>query len=105
MGLFGQAKDLYKMQKQAKAIKAKLKNMHIEAEVNGVKVTINGEQEVVSTEILDAELLNGDNKAKLEEALKTAFNKAIKKSQEVAANEMRDLMGGLGMDLPNLGEA
>ena len=99
MGLFGQAKDLYKLQKKAKQIKEQLKNLHIEAEVEGVKVVINAEQEVQEV-TLNEELLKPENKEKLEQILKTVMNKAIKKAQEVAAEQMRDMMGDLGMNLP-----
>lgn len=101
MSLFGQAKDLYKLQKQAKEIKKKLKNLHIEAEVEGIVVVISAEQEVIDVRIPEA-MMSADNHKNLQEKLKEAFNKGIKKSQEVAAHEMRDLMGGMGMDLPNL---
>ena len=36
MGMFDQAKDLYKLQKQAKKIKDELANIHIEATEGGV---------------------------------------------------------------------
>ena len=99
MGLFGQAKDLYKLQKKAKQIKEQLKNLHIEAEVEGVKVVINAEQEVQEVSVSE-ELLKPENKEKLEQILKTVINKAVKKAQEVAAEQMRDMMGDLGMNLP-----
>lgn len=99
MGLFGQAKDLYKLQKQAKEIKKKLQNLQIEAEVRGVKVVITAEQEVVEVTISE-EMLAPEKKTGLQSTLKEAFNKAIKKSQEVAAAEMKDLMGDMGMNLP-----
>jgi len=102
MGLFGQAKDLYKLQKQAKKIKEELRNLHIEAEGEGVVVIINGEQEVVEVRISE-EAMKPENQAKLQTILLTVFNKAIKKSQEVAAERMRGMMGDLGMDLPGLG--
>lgn len=101
MSLFGQAKDLYKLQKQAKEIKKKLKNLHIEAEADGVIVVISAEQEVIEVRIPEA-MMTADNHKKLQEKLKDAFNKGVKKSQEVASHEMRDLMGGLGMDMPKL---
>jgi DNA-binding protein YbaB len=101
MSLFGQAKDLYKLQKKAKEIKKKLKNLHIEAEANGIVVTISAEQEVIDVKIPE-EMMKAENHKQLQDNLKEAFNKGIKKSQEVAANEMKDLMGGMGMDLPNL---
>lgn len=99
MGIFGQAKDMYQLQKKAKEIKKQLANLHIEAEFEGVIITINGEQEVIDLKI-NEELLKPENKTKLENALKTAFNKAIKKSQEIASEKMRGVMGDLGMNLP-----
>jgi len=103
MGMFGQAKDMYKLQKQAKSIKKKLKNMHIEAEVHGIIVIINAEQEVIDVKIPE-ELMKPENALTLAGYLKEAFNKAIKKAQEVAAEEMRGIMGNLGMDIPGLAD-
>lgn len=100
MGLFGQAKDMYQLQKKAKQIKKDLGNLHIEAEFEGVVVVINGEQEVVEVRVSE-EMMKPENKLRLEKALLTAFNKAIKKSQEIAAERMRDVMGDLG--IPGMG--
>lgn len=99
MGLFGQAKDMYKLQKKAKQIKEDLKNLHIEAEVEGVKVVINAEQDVQDV-FIPEDLLKPENQEKLQNILLTVFNKAIKKAQEVAAERMRDMMGDLGMNMP-----
>lgn len=93
MNMFGQMKDMYKIQKQAKQIKKKLAKTHIEAEVEGVIVTINGEQEVVEVKIPD----DKKNDPKLEKYLLEAFNKAIKKSQQIAADEMKDVMSEMGL--------
>ncbi|MFA5793277.1 MAG: YbaB/EbfC family nucleoid-associated protein [Candidatus Gracilibacteria bacterium] len=101
MGLFGQAKDMYKLQKKAKQIKEELKNLHIEAEIEGVKVIMNAEQEVQEVEIAEA-MMAPENKVKLQNTLKTVINKATKKSQEIAAERMRDMMGDLGMNLPGM---
>jgi len=65
-------------------------------------VIINGEQEVVEVRISE-EAMKPENQSKLQTILLTVFNKAIKKSQEVAAERMRGMMGDLGMDLPGLG--
>lgn len=100
MGFFDKAKDMYKLQRQAKDIKKKLKNTHIEADVEGIVVTIDGEQNVVSVKI-PGHMLGPENKDKLEKTLESAFNKAIKKSQQIAAEEMKGVMGGLG--LPGMG--
>ena len=89
--MFDKAKDMYQLQKKAKAIKKELKNTHIEAEEDGVIVTVNGEQEVISVQISDEAKQGG----KLEESLKKCFNKAVKKSQQVAAELMKDVMGDM----------
>lgn len=93
MGIFDQAKDLYKLQKQAKQIKDELQNIHIESTEGGVKVVINGEQTVISIAIT-AEQYQG-NTGQLEKDLVIAMNKAIKKSQEIAAEKMKGIMGSL----------
>ncbi len=97
MGMFDQAKELYKLQKEAKKIKKELSKMHIEATQDGVTITINGEQQVISVVVSDEAKTN----PKLESILVEAFNKALKKSQEVAAEKMKAIMGNLG--LPGMG--
>jgi len=92
--MFEKAKNLYKLQKQARDIKGKLKNTHIEAEQDGVTVTINGEQEVISIVIIDEAM---QDKKKLESSIEKCFNKAIKKSQQIGAELMKDIMGDMGM--------
>ncbi|MFA6991799.1 MAG: YbaB/EbfC family nucleoid-associated protein [Candidatus Gracilibacteria bacterium] len=92
--MFDKAKNLYKVQKQAREIKGKLKNTHIEAEQDGVTVTINGEQEVISIQISDEAI---QDKKKLEVSIERCFNKAIKRSQQIGADLMKDLMGDFNM--------
>ena len=88
-----QAKDLYKLQRQAKQIKKQLKNIHIEAEADGVVVVVNGEQNFMEVKIPEA--LSGDL-SRISKAFVEASNKAIKKSQMIAADKMKDVMGGMG---------
>ena len=87
-------KDLYKLQKQAKEIKEKLQNTHIEADVEGVTVTVDGQQEIISVKISDSAY--GDKK-KAEDNLVKALNKAIKRSQQIGAEEMKSVMGDMGL--------
>lgn len=101
MGMFDQAKDLYKLQKDAKKIKDELANIHIESTEGGVKVTINGEQKVVSTSIDMAHY--GENVSQLEQDLVVALNKAVQKSQAIAAEKMKAIMGGMGLGGPGGG--
>jgi DNA-binding protein YbaB len=97
MNMFGQMKDLYKLQKQAKDVKQKLKNIHIEAEEDGIVVTITGEQEVVSIKISDEAM---QDKTKLEANLLKVLQKGLKKAQEIAAVNMKEIMGQMGLDMP-----
>lgn len=92
MGLLGQMGDMYKLQKEAKKIKKELAKTHIFSESNGVKVTVSGEQEVISIDIIDEGMLS--NKKALEKAILEATNKAFKKAQQVAAEKMKSVMGG-----------
>lgn len=94
MQMLDKFKDMYELQKKAKQIKKQLKNTHIEAEVDGLIVIIDGEQEILEVKI--PEHLLHDAK-KLQETLVKCINKAIKKSQQVAAEEMKDIMGGMGL--------
>lgn len=87
-------KDLYKLQKQAKDIKKKLQNTHIEAEVEGVTAVVDGQQEVISISITDDAY---QNKKKVETNLVKALNKGIKRSQQFGAEEMKDVMGDMGL--------
>lgn len=98
MNMLGQMKDLYKLQKQAKEIKGKLKNIHIEAEENGVVITFTGEQEAISVQINDEAM---QDKTKLEQTMLKVLQKGLKKSQEVAAVNMKDIMGQMGLDVPS----
>lgn len=96
--MFDKAKDLYKLQKQAKEIKKKLKNTHIEAESDGITVIVNGEQEIMEIKISDEAMSDKDL---LEKNLVKCFNKAVKKSQQIGAEMMKEVMGGL--NIPGLG--
>lgn len=93
-----QAKQIYELQKKAKKIKAKLSKIHIEAEENGVKVVINGEQEPVKVEINEEAM---EDKGKLEVSLLSAMKKGMKKAQEVAAVNMKEVMDAMGMQMPD----
>lgn len=73
------------MYDQAKAVQSKLAQERVEYEENGIRVVMTGEQKLEKIEI------DGQSQERLVEVL----NKAIKKSQEVAARKLQE-MGGLG---------
>jgi len=85
-------KDLYRLQREAKQAKKQLRAIHIEAESRGVKVTVDGEQTVLSIEIPEDVPRNDIAGAVLD-----ALNRALKKAQIVAAEKMKGVMGELGI--------
>jgi len=89
MGLmdnFKQLGDLKKMRDQAMEIQKKLAQIKITVEHKGVIVVMTADQKVVS--------IAGDSNF---EKITEAINEALKQSQKVAADEMKPMMGGLGI--------
>ena len=89
---FKQAKDMFKMQRDAKRVKKELKNIHVEAEASGVKVTVAADQEIVSIEIAESV-----PREQIPELLKDALNRAFKKVQVISAEKMQPIMEGMGL--------
>ena len=93
------AKDLYKLQRQAKQIKKELKNIHVESNTDGLTVVFDGEQKCLDVQFSEDFIENiakaGDAK-KMKNAIMEATNKAVKKSQLIGAERMKETMGGLG---------
>ncbi len=89
MGLFDNLKqlgDLKKMRDQAMEVQKRLAQIKITVEHKGITVVMTGDQKVQS--------ISGDSDlGKVTEAV----NEALKQSQKVAADEMKSLMGGMGM--------
>lgn len=92
--MFQKAKDMYKLQKEAKTVKKELENIHIEAEEEGVTVTVNAELEVIDIQISDEAM---ENKESLQRKLIKALNKGVKKGQQIAAEKMKHVMSMMGM--------
>jgi len=92
MPSFSQMKDMYNIQREAKRIKKELKTVHVEAEANGVKVIVDGEQEIVKIEIADSV-----PREQIPALLKDALNRAMKKAQVYAAEKMQGVMSQMGL--------
>jgi len=94
----GDAKKLYELQKQAKRIQNELRDLLIEASSLDGKVTVvfNGEQKIEEIHIDDSLLVTG-GAAVLEKGLRDAIAQALKKSQQVASEKMKEVAGGLGI--------
>ncbi len=89
MGLMDNLKqlgDLKKMRDQAMEVQKKLAAIKITVEHKGVIVVMTADQKVVS---ISGEMDHG----KITEAI----NEALKQSQKVAADEMKPMMGGMGI--------
>lgn len=97
---YSKAKDLLKLQQEASKVQNELSNIHIEAEVDWVVVTINWKMEVISVKIENLEILK--DVPRLEKATAEAINKWLKKSQEIAADKMKDVMGSMWMNFPGM---
>jgi DNA-binding YbaB/EbfC family protein len=97
---FGQMKDLYKMQKEARQMQKQMKALKISglSDDELVEVIIDGTQEVQDI-FIDDELLTTDKKSDLVKALKKALKDAQKKLQKEMMKDMdMDKMRGmLGM--------
>lgn len=100
---FSKAGELMKLQQQAMKVKKELENTEIEAEVDGLVITFNGEMKVTKVEFEDTKII-GDKKA-LENAIMAAANKGMTKAQEIAGAKMQGVMSDMGMGdmMKNLG--
>lgn len=96
--MFDKAKQLYDLQKKARAIQKELKDTEVEAKAaNGlVTVVFNGEQHLQSIDI-DESLLKPENKRELEKALQQSIAEAISRVQAVAAEKMKGIAGDLNI--------
>lgn len=90
--MFDKAKTLYELKK----IQSALAKETIEVEAGAVKVEINGEQKIKKITI-DPEMVDLDETHKLEKWVESAVTQAITKSQQLAAEKMKSMAGGLGL--------
>jgi DNA-binding YbaB/EbfC family protein len=97
--MFKLLKQAREMQSQMKKIQEELKDKTIQIDSQGVRIVMNGKQEVQSVTIAP-EILAGISAEKLEKIMLRAFNEAISKSQDLMAGEMKKISGG--MNIPGL---
>ena len=91
---FKQAQNLMKMRSQAQALKKKLEEISHSEEKDGIKVVVNGAQEVIKLEV------NGEDRKDIVELI----NKAYKEIQKEAAKKMMEEGGGLSGLLGGMGQ-
>lgn len=73
--------DLQKLQQQAKLMQEALQQETVEVEKNGVKVTVRGDQVIMSIEVDGI----------IENRVAEAVNEAVKKTQELAAKKLIEI--------------
>ncbi len=96
-------KGLVDLMKQAQKIKAKMEELQeemasktIEASSGGgmVRVVMNGRQELLSLHI-DPEVVDPEDLEMLQDLIVAAVNEGIRRSQQLWAEELKKLTGGL----------
>ena len=89
-------KQLQQLQQQIETTQAQLAEETVEVTVGGgaVKVIMTGDQQCRAVE-LDQGLLEDADAEMLQDLLLTAFNSALEKSREMAAERLGPLAGGL----------
>ncbi|NLL19086.1 MAG: YbaB/EbfC family nucleoid-associated protein [Clostridia bacterium] len=97
MGNMGKMmKQVQKMQADMAKLQEELANKTVSATAGGgvVEVVANGKQEVVSIKI-SPDAVDPDDVEMLEDLVLAAVNEALRKAQEMAANEMSKITGNL----------
>jgi len=91
--MFDKMKALLDMQKKIQELKQELQNTNFEITSSDglVKITMNGSQEVKDISIQSN--IQGIEKTTLERVIKDTYNKAIKRSHELAAEKMKEITG------------
>jgi hypothetical protein len=92
----GMMQQLQKLQEQLQATQAQLAEEIVTASAGGgaVSVSVTGDQRCQSVEI-DPELLQDGDVEMLQDLVLTAFNSALEKSRDLAAERLGPLTGGL----------
>lgn len=93
MAAFDQVKMLNKLRKAQNDLKKEI--VEVEAGDGAVIVQITGELKIKSVKI-DPEHVDLEDIEELEEWIKIAVRDGLAKAQEIAAEKMKPLMGGLG---------
>ena len=91
-------KQAKKMQAKMAELQAELEQKTVESSAGGgmVKVIANGKYEILSITI-DPEVVNAEDIEMLQDLILAAVNDALRKAQEMVAEEMSKLTGGLNI--------
>ena len=89
-------KQAQKMQAQMAKVQEELAQKTVEASAGGgmVTVVVTGKQEIMSIAI-EPEVIDASDKEMLQDLVVAAVNEGLRKSQEMVAEEMKKITGGL----------
>ena len=91
-------KQAQQLQKKMSEVQEKLKSINVEGSAGGgmVKVTVNAKGDIKKIDI-DESLMNKKEKEMTEDLVLAAINDAKNKAENVAAEEMKNITGGLSL--------
>ncbi len=91
-------KQVQQMQAKMAQLQEELSEKTVEATSGGgaVRVEVNGKQEIMSITI-DREVVDPEDVEMLQDLILAAVNEALRKSQEMANEEMGKITGGLNL--------
>ncbi len=94
-------KQAQKMQKQMEKVQAEVEEKEVEVTAGGGAITVkaNGKKEILNIAI-KPEVVDPDDVEMLEDLILAAVNEALRKADELVANEMGKVTGG--MNIPGL---
>jgi DNA-binding YbaB/EbfC family protein len=91
-------KALRQVQQKQEQMMQELANKTVEVTVGGgaVRIVMTGQQEVKELAIVP-EVVNPEDVEMLQDLILAAFNEALERSRGLAEEQMRSLLGGLGL--------
>lgn len=92
--MFDKAKTLLELKKIQSALAKEV--IEVESGNGAVKIHINGEQKIKKV-MIDPTRVDLEDMAQLEKWVESAITQAITRSQQVAADKMKSVAGGLGI--------
>ena len=100
-GMGGMLKQAQKITENLAKVQEELRNKEVESSVGGgmVKVTVNGQQDVLGIHI-EPEAVDPDDLEMLEDLLVAGVNEALKESRKLADEEIKKVTGPLAGMLP-----
>jgi DNA-binding protein YbaB len=91
--MFNKLKQFKDLRSQAKTMQDALAEERVTEEKGGVKITMNGNMEILSVNIE-----SGMTKETIETSVKNAVNETIKKAQRLMAKKLQDMGGFPGLN-------